>query len=171
MSHLDSLQLPLNCPNLNEAGWEASYAACNRPDVITIDDRKALCIGICHVLAALPDNQRVRSFHALALPALDCFEKMTSVANTSVAGGKSQDQIKSILERLADEIVIFSTMARAFINACVANDKSLKGITVLPVSVPGPLVSIARKVWPSLIHVAESYCDDEVRSGRRSIVL
>lgn len=158
----------MNCPNVNEAGWEASYAACNRPDVITIDDRKALCIAICHVLAALPDNQRVRSFHALALPALDCFEKMTSVANTSVAGGKSQDEIKSILKRLADEIVIFTTMARAFVNACVANDKSLQGITECPgerpVSVPGPLVSIARKVWPSLAHVAESYCDDEVRS-------
>lgn len=151
----------------NIAGWEASYAACNRPAAIDIEDRKALCIAICNVLAALPDNQRVRSFHALALPALDCFEKMSSIANTAIATNKSQNEIDAILGRLADEAVIFTTMARTFTNACIANDGSMESgcntSSERRTTVPLPLLAIVRKVWPSLTHSATTYSHNEVR--------
>lgn len=138
------------------AGWEASYAACNRKDVVTIEDRQAMCIGICHVLAALPDNQRIRSFHALALPALDCFDKMTTIANATIAESKSQEEIDVILSRLADEILIFTVMSRTFTNACYAHDGSAES------AIPIPLLVIIRKVWPSIVHVAATYSHDEV---------
>lgn len=148
------------------AGWEASYAACNRQDAITIDDRRTLCVAICHVLAALPENQRVRSFHALALPALDCFEKMTTIANNSIAADKGQEEIDSVLSRVADEINIFTTMARTFTNACFANDSSMESgcstSSVRHVAIPAPLLAIIRKVWPSIVHVAAMYSNDEV---------
>lgn len=142
---------------LMAAGWEASYAACNRKDVVTIDDRQAMCVGICHVLAALPENQRIRSFHALALPALDCFDKMTTIANEAVAANKSKEEIDIILSRVADEILIFTVMARTFTSACYAHDGSTE--TAIPV----PLLVIIRKVWPSIVHVAATYSNDEVR--------
>ena len=148
------------------AGWEASYAACNRTDVIKIEDRETLCVAICQVLAALPENQRVRSFHALALPALDCFEKMTSVANSSASADKSQEEFDSILGRVADEIRIFTAMARTFANACFANDSSMESgcntASVRHVAIPAPLLVIIRKVWPSIVHVAAMYSNNEV---------
>jgi hypothetical protein len=160
---------------INTAGWEASYAACNRPDAIAIADREALCVAICHVLAALPENQRVRSFHALALPALDCFEKMTAIANKSVASDKSQAEIDSILSRVADEILIFTIMARTFTNACVANDSSANvGRFAVPTqhaAIPGPLLVIIRKGWPSLVHVSAMYSNDEVSVFSPSFLL
>jgi hypothetical protein len=159
---------PSVCFYENIAGWEASYAACNRPGAISIEDRKALCIAICNVLAALPDNQRVRSFHALALPALDCFEKMSSIANTAIATSKSQNEIDAILGRLADEAVIFTTMARTFTNACIANDGSMESgcstSSERRTTIPQPLLAIVRKVWPSLTHSAATYSHNEVRS-------
>ena len=148
------------------AGWEASYAACNRPNAITIEDRQALCIAICHVLAALPDNQRVRSFHALALPALDCFEKMTALANRATAAGSRDSEVNGVLSRVADEIVIFTVMARTFTNACRANDSGMEGgchnAISENVAIPGPLLVIIRKAWPSIVHVAAMYSNNKV---------
>jgi len=146
------------------AGWEASYAACNRADAIEIEDREALCIAICQVLAALPENQRVRSFHALALPALDCFEKMTARANNSVEGDNSQ--IEAVLDRVADEIRIFTAMARTFADACSANNVSTEtgnsSVSVRRVAIPSQLLVIIRRVWPSIVHIASKYSDNEV---------
>ena len=125
-----------------------------------------MCIAICHVLAALPENQRVRSFHALALPALDCFDKMTAVAKNSIAADKRQDEIDGILARVADEIDIFTTMARTFTDACFANDSSMENggsaASLRQVAIPGPLLVIIRKVWPSIVNVAAMYSNDEV---------
>ena len=67
--------LLLRCLRLDlliTGGWEASYAASNRAGILTCEDRQELCIGICHVLASLPDNQRSKSLLALAMPSLDC---------------------------------------------------------------------------------------------------
>lgn len=124
-------------------------------------------MAICHVLAALPENQRVRSFHALALPALDCFEKMTSIANNSIAADQSQDEIDRILGRVADEMHVFTTMARTFTNACFTNDSSMETDCNPParsVAIPAPLLVIIRKVWPSIIHIAATYSHNEVRN-------
>lgn len=134
--------------------------------MIEIQDREALCIAICQVLAALPENQRVRSFHALALPALDCFEKMTVVADNSVSTGKSQEELGNILGRVADEIRIFTAMARTFADACFANDSSTESggntASVPRVAIPAPLLVIIRKVWPVIVHVAATYSENEV---------
>lgn len=116
-----------------------------------------MCAGICHVLAALPENQRIRSFHALALPALDCFDKMTTIANAAFAESKSQEEIDIILARVADEIHIFTGMSRTFTNACFAHDGSTE------TAIPTPLLVIIRKVWPSIVHTAATYSNDEVR--------
>jgi hypothetical protein len=46
-----------------------------------IDDQKAICIGICHVLASLLGDQRAKALLALAMPLLDCLETVTEHAN------------------------------------------------------------------------------------------
>ena len=108
----------------------------------------------------------MRSFHALALPALDCFEKMTTIANNAMAADTQQDETDGVLSRIADEIQIFTTMARTFTNACFANDSSMESgcstASVRRVAIPASLLAIIRKVWPSIVHVAAMYSNHEV---------
>ena len=91
---------------------------------------------------------------------------MTAVADNSVSAGKSQEDLDNILGRVADEIRIFTAMARTFANACFTNDSSTESdgnpAAVRHVAIPAPLLVIIRKVWPALVHVAKTYSQNEV---------
>ena len=102
------------------AGWEASYEAANRVGVLTVDDRKSLCIGICYVLSSLPESQRRKSLLALAMPALDCLERMIQYATTST----SEEEQTLVLGRISSEIIIITTMARAYTDALLIKNYS-----------------------------------------------
>lgn len=148
------------------AGWESSYAASNRPGIITVDDRQALCVGICHVLASLPDNQRAKSLHALAMPALDCLETMTRIANQTAASNSNQAQLDAVLSRIADELKILTTMARTFTNAISMNDASMESGCRMSdghTAIVEPAIAIIRKGWPSISHAASTFNYNEVR--------
>ena len=90
-----------------------------------------------------------------------------SIADAASIAGKSQEEIDVILGRVADEIRIFTAMARTFTDACFANDSSTEnGLRTLPiqdVAIPAPLLVIIQKVWPSIVHVAADYSQNEVR--------
>jgi hypothetical protein len=145
------------------AGWEASYAASNHPGIITAEDRQALCSGICHVLASLPDNQRAKSLQALAMPTLDCLETMTYLANQTAQ--TPEDQFDVVLDRISDEVNLLATMARSFTNAFAVKDASMESgcrTSDGHVAIADSAFEICRKAWPSISHVAGRYSFHEV---------
>jgi hypothetical protein len=148
------------------AGWETSYAASNCPGILKVEDRQALCVGICHVLASLPDNQRDKSLHALAMPTLDCLETMTRHADHAAGSSSSSvEQLDIVLDRIADEIKVLTTMARTFTNAFSMKDASMESgcrTSDGHAAIVEPAFAILHKAWPSISHVASKYCHNEV---------
>jgi hypothetical protein len=153
------------------AGWESSYAAANQHGILSIDDRKAICIGICHVLASLPGDQRAKSLLALAMPSLDCLETMAEHANQAAAAANSnsnsdgrnnqQQQLDAILDRLSAEIIIVTTMARAFTDAFSINDSSMEsGCRTSDgrhAAIVEPALALVKRAWPSVARAASCY--------------
>jgi hypothetical protein len=147
------------------AGWEASYAASNCPGILNVEDRQALCVGICHVLASLPDNQRGKSLHALAMPTLDCLETMTRHADHAAGSSSSEEELYIVLDRIADEIKVLTTMARTFTNAFYKKDASMESgcrTSDGHAAIVEPAFAILHKAWPSISHVASKYNHNEV---------
>ena len=147
------------------AAWEASFAASNHPGILTADDRQALCSGICHVLASLPDSQRTKSLHALAMPALDCLETMTNLANQTSTAANAQGQLDVILDRVADEIKVLTTMARSFTDAYSVKNASMESgcrTSDGHAAITEPAFSVLRKAWPTIQQVATKYSSHEV---------
>jgi hypothetical protein len=146
--------------------WEDSYATRSRNDTINIDVLIPLSIGICHVLASLPENQRVQSFQALVLPSLRNLEYMTSVAKTS-----QSPHMASALSQIADEIRILATMLKTFTNATSSEGESMEsGCDTSPdrhTPVQEPVLAIVQKGWPFIVNTAANYCSDEVSMHAR----
>lgn len=153
--------------------WEDSYASRSRNDTIGTDVLIPLSIGICHVLAALPENQRVQSFQALVSPTLRNLEHMSSVAKAS-----QSPQMASTLSQIADEIRILATMLKRFTNATSTERESMEsGCDTSPdrhTPVQEPVLAIVQKGWPFVVNTAANYCGDEVsmhaRSARQSLL-
>lgn len=138
------------------SGWEASYVAANRLGILTIEDRESLCIGLCHVLAALPVNQQGKSLLALAMPSLDCIDMMLQHANASIRReGDGAKDLKVILDRLASEMIIVSTIASSFSQATAKRNDTL--------ALCEPAVNILKRAWPGITIAASKFNDSEVR--------
>jgi hypothetical protein len=153
------------------AGWEASYTAANSRGIITTEDREAMGVGICHVLASLPDNQRAKSLLALAMPSLDCLEKMLQHADRLV--NASREQIDAVLDRIGAEIIIVTTMVRSFSDAFVIKEASMEldqRASKNHVALHGLAIPIIKRAWPSISYAASNYNYNEV-SLKRSIFL
>jgi hypothetical protein len=149
------------------AGWEASYSAANSRGIITTEDREAMGVGICHVLASLPDNQRAKSLLALAMPSLDCLEKMLQHANRLV--NASREQIDTVLDRIGAEIIIVTTMVRSFSDAFLVKEASMEiDPSKNHAALHGLAIPIVKRAWPSISYAASNYNYNEV-SLKRSI--
>ena len=136
------------------AGWEASYSAANTQGILSTEDRLAICTGICYILASLPSNQHEKSLLALAMPSLDCFERMLKHANTAAANS-SWDQTNVILERISSEIMIITTMTTAFTEAVKKNQSTT--LNSKTAAINESAMPILKRVWPSVSSVASSY--------------
>lgn len=146
--------------------WEASYELC--ADTIRIEDRIALSVGLCRVLASLPGAQRIRSFDEVVAPSLDLLNQNVSLLQ------KAQDSspLAPILSRIAVEIRLLSTMARTFVNIGYAEDMDITqsghGRSLdRRAPIPEAVLIIVRKGWPAIDHVARHHCNDEVRDWKR----
>jgi hypothetical protein len=154
------------------AGWEASYAAANRTDILTVDDREAMAVGLCHVLASLPESQRAKSLLALAMPALDCLEAMLRHANEEAAliaqHNGSNQRLDAVLDRLASEIVMVATITTSFSNALQAGEQRDSAAATTTMSnratVREPALTILKRTWPSISTVATQFNNRVVRS-------
>jgi hypothetical protein len=136
------------------AGWEASYAASNRIGILTVDDRKGLCEGICHVLACWPEAQRPKSLLALAMPALNCLETMLQHARESKQNSALQE---AVLARLASEIIMIGTIAASFSRA-VSMDQGRDRVIIQE-----PALSIVKRALPPLLVAAKEFSSKKVR--------
>ena len=138
------------------SGWEASYAAANQSGILSMDDRESLCTGICHVLASLPVNQQGKSLLALAMPSLDCIDLMLQHAHESLRrDGDGVKDLNVILDRLASEIIIVSTIATSFSQATAKRSDIL--------SLCEPAVNILKRAWPAITTAASKFNDSEVK--------
>jgi hypothetical protein len=132
-----------------------------------------MAVGLCHVLASLPENQRAKSLLALAMPALNCLEAMLQHANDEAAQiaqhiqhiGDSQ-RLDAILDRLASEIVMVATIATSFSNAFHASegdDTSNTTTSTSRATIREPALTILKRAWPSISTAATQFNDREVR--------
>lgn len=152
-----------------ETGWKSSYESADAEmDAIKIEDREALCSGLCRVLAALPADQWTSSLSALAGPTIECLEGATKKADEASKDHENKengdDIISPMLTRMADEIKLMSVMVRAFQNAAKKSDQT-------DADPNAPLVAILQKAWPCLTHVAQNHGSNEVISSALSDLL
>ena len=145
-----------------ESGWKASYASANcNEENIKVEDREALCSGLCRVLAALPSDQWTASLSALATPTVECLE--TSSKKAEELAGKDAEQFL-VLERIADEIKLLSVIVRTFRNASAKRESADKD--------PNPsLVNMLHRAWPCLSRVSEKLGSCAVISRSLSYLL
>ena len=129
-----------------------------------MDDREALCSGICRVLASLPPDQWVRSLSALSRPTIDSLEIVVKKADdlhSERSFGINKQNLATILKRGSDEIRLLSTMTRTFNNAqsnsLDTDEKSDSGLA------DHPSLSLLRGSWPCLIYLAQKYSSHDVR--------
>jgi hypothetical protein len=128
-----------------------------------------MCIGLCHVLAALPDNQRAKSLLALAMPTLDCLETMIQYATEASRTGRKED-LAVILDRISAEIIVITTMARAFTDAFSENDSSMgSGCRTSDghAAIVEPAFALLKRAWPCVAKAASSFNFHEVSVQRR----
>jgi hypothetical protein len=125
---------------------------------LTLEDRKNTCIGICHVLAALPKDQQQTSLMALALASIACLEAMVERADYM---GSTWDKrtLSPILDRAADEIIILVTTARAFTEASSTTNL---GTGSGRASFVEPSMVILKRAWPTISTVASKYSFHDV---------
>ncbi|CAJ1931516.1 unnamed protein product [Cylindrotheca closterium] len=135
------------------AAWELSYSAANRMEILTVDARKAMAEGICYVIACLPENQRGNSLLALAMPSIDCLETMLQHAKS--AANSSLEQQERILQRIADEMIIVTTVKSSFSQA-LANVEQPSTASIRAIELP-----IIQRLWPSVSQAARQYNSNE----------
>ena len=129
---------------------------------IEFEDREALCSGICGVLAALPCDRWTASLSSLAQPTIDCLEQVTKTIDAHSSAAARSDKI-SALTRLADEIRLLSVIVRAFKNAAMKSKReTLSDGKPVAADANDPLISILRRPWPCLSHIASKYSSYEV---------
>lgn len=150
-------------PLLYAGLWEATYAARSRNEPVDVDAVIALSIGICHVLAALPEGRRVQSFQGLVAPSLQQLERMSSAAKSHPS------HLPSAIVQLADEIRILATVSKTFANATSSDGDAMEsGCDTSPdrhVPVQEPVLAIVQKGWPIVVSTANDFCDNDVSGG------
>jgi len=131
----------------------------NSDDRLSVEDREALCSGICTVLTSLPGDQWVQPLNVLSRPTIDSLELVIKKANglttTNISINKNTNEtLSSILKRGADEIRLLTTMSKTF-----SNIKSRNG----EIS-DYPSLSLLRGSWPCLTFLSEKYSRYDVGS-------
>ena len=130
---------------------------------MSLEDRKETSIGICHVLAALPNDQQQTSLMALALASIACLEAMMERAE-SLGTTWEEKEISPILDRASDEIIVLVTTARAFTEARL---KQNQGDARNRFAFVEPSLAILERAWPTISIAASKYCFHEVSTRNR----
>ena len=132
--------------------------------MLSIEDREEICKGICAVVAAFPENQREKPYHAFALPVVQCVHMMTKEADATRNTGDGK--FAAVISRLADEIRLLSTMVKAFTMAVRKVDVKMQNEvpTKVPSNALAPSVGLLKELWPCLTHISTNYASHQVRA-------
>jgi hypothetical protein len=107
------------------------------------------------------------SFHALALPALDCLGRMAELANALNNPMEDDARLLSILARAGDEIQVLTVMATASSHATIENQAPMEsGCRTSPDRVEpikDPAFAVIRRAWPIVMQLTTKYSCNEVR--------
>ncbi|KAG7363706.1 hypothetical protein IV203_027067 [Nitzschia inconspicua] len=142
------------------SGWEATFTACNRSgNLVSNDDRKALCNGICYVLASLPEPQHALSLMALAMPVLGCLETMLQRAGECQRDDPQQD---AALDRAASEMIVLVSLCRSFSNAAAGTNSGTWSNAAL---------TILHRAWPMITAAASTWSFHDSILDALSVVL
>lgn len=130
-----------------------------------IKDRVALSAGICHVLAALPEDQRIKAFEGMASQPLSMLERLSRTAKD---GHTAPFDLSLTLPKIGDEIRILSAMSRNFANALGSGDSDAmeSGCDTSPdrlAPIPEPVLQTVHGAWRNITYAAANWVDDEVR--------
>ena len=96
------------------------------------------------------------------MPALDCFETMLRHVNTN-PDTVDGEQMNTILERIASELTIITTMAITFSNANALSATNRSPMEIHS-ALAEPSLSLLKRAWSSIMVVASSYNYHEVSS-------
>ncbi|KAG7342510.1 hypothetical protein IV203_007603 [Nitzschia inconspicua] len=142
------------------SGWEATFTACNRSgNLVSNDDRKALCNGICYVLASLPEPQHALSLMALAMPMLGCLETMLQRAGECQRDDPQQD---AALDRASSEMIVLVSLCRSFSNAAAGTNSGTWSNAAL---------TILHRAWPMITAAASTWSFHDSILDALSVVL
>jgi len=148
-----------NAISLLASAWETSYIATNR-GMLTIEDREELCKGICCVVASLADDEREKSYHAFAMPVVECLHTLTKQADAAKDQGVGR--LTPIIPKLADELRLLSTMVKSFSSALakasIGNASKHYSSSSFTMQAS---VELLKKLWPCLSHIAASFSSDK----------
>lgn len=130
--------------------------------MLTIEDREELCNGICSVVASLADDEREKSYHAFAMPVVECLHTLTKQADAAKDQGVGR--LTPIIPKLADELRLLSTMVKSFSSALakasIGNTSKHDSPSSFTMQAS---VELLKKLWPCLSHIAASFSSDKVR--------
>jgi hypothetical protein len=133
--------------------------------LLTNDDRIAICTGICHVLAALPEAQRATSLMALAMPVMGCLDNMIQRAESVV---ENEQLLDSILERASSEIVVLTALCRAYTDAATT-DSSREPTSDTHAALVVSALEVLRRSWDQIGQAAARWSFHEVSQMQQSI--
>ena len=119
-------------------------------------------MGICAVVAAFPEDQRGKSYHAFALPVVQCVHMMTKEADD--ARKACDRKLTAVIPRLADELRLLSTMVNAFTTAVTKGDTKVRNGALRSTNMPSLI--LLKELWPCLNHIATNYASHQVSSAR-----
>ena len=110
---------------------------------IDIKDREMICSGLCVVIASLPSDQLGTALYQLTQPILACLIVAANEADTKI------DMRSSILQRMANEILLLAAVVRYFVRTSVPSRFDL-------------LSDIMHKSWQILTFIGTTYHSEVV---------
>ena len=133
---------------------------------IAIEDREVLCSGLCAVIVSLPSEQWSASLDALAEPIISCLNvvmrEADQVKGSEGTEGQPESNAAAIMKRLSNEICLLAAVVKQFIKADASKNFTGEEKANIIACHRSALVSLLHKSWPSLTHVGEKYCSNEV---------
>lgn len=149
--------------NLSITGaWEACCTS--RSVSVPVADRLALWSGICTVLATKSEDHRLAAFESLASYSLNSLEdSLVEARNTG-----DTVLLAPRLSRVADDISVIASLPRMLVNANsgpTGSDMMESGCDTSPDThpiIPESVISVVRRGWPSMLHAADNFSQDEV---------
>jgi hypothetical protein len=157
---------PHNCTHLPSSitdVWQTSHTAGNRGVPISLDDRKALGKGLCHVAAAIEGvGNSISCIDSIMFPS---FKKLDQFTCSDIVDDRSASQ-STTQSRVSDELRMITVLLREYtiatsdVNNMDHDDDA--AITSLSIALEEPVIELLVKYWVVLDKVVLRYSEFNV---------